>query len=170
MPRSGHRKQRSESGQNHRIARDAGPRQDGKDNRLHKKGLEAKQRKVQSGTAEEAREEDTKETAQFEHVDPEQATAAEQEQKIAENALHQAEAEAEIYVEEVRPMGRLEFAVEVVVGMLTHQEEFPQHVVRLDRWESGAGHFRNPVLKRRRREGKTDFHARMKTILQASRK
>ena len=60
------------------------------------------------------------ETVQFEHVDPEHAASAEQEQKIAERALqHQAEVEAEIHVEEMRPMDRLEFAVEVVVDMLT---------------------------------------------------
>ena len=40
--------------------------------------------------AEEGRKEDTKETAQFEHVDH------------AEKVLHQAEAEAEIHVEEIR--------------------------------------------------------------------
>ena len=56
-----------------------------------------------------------------------------------------AEAEAEIHHEKTRVMDRLEFAVEVVVDMLTHQ-------------------------KRRRREGKTDFHACKKMTQQRGHK
>ena len=56
-----------------------------------------------------------------------------------------AEAEAEIHHEKTRVMDRLEFAVEVVVDTLTHQ-------------------------KRRRREGKTDFHACKKMTQQTGHK
>ena len=56
-----------------------------------------------------------------------------------------AEAEAEIHHEKTRVTDRLEFAVEVVVDMLTHH-------------------------KRRRREGKTDFHACKKMTKQTGHK
>ena len=68
--------------------------------------------------AEEGRKEDTKETAQFEHVDH------------AEKVLHQAEAEAEIHLEETRRRT----SVEVVVDMLTHQGDSPKCVLRLKKW------------------------------------
>ena len=85
MPKSGHREQGSESAENHRIARRPAP---GQRRQPRMKGLAAKQRKVQQTSqqfqaAEEARKEETKETAQFEHVNLEQAAAAEQEQKNA---------------------------------------------------------------------------------------
>ena len=56
------------------------------------------------------------------------------------HASHQAVCDSEIYVEEIGPTDRLEFAVEVVVDVLTHQQEFPQCVMRLNMWDTGAGH------------------------------
>ena len=88
--------------------------------------------------AEEARKEDTKETATFEHVDHTQAA-------VAENALHQAEAETEIHHEKMKSMDRLECAVDVAVDMLTQEE-------------------------RGCREDKTDFYVRWKMIQQSGRK
>ena len=55
----------------------------------------------QSG--EDARKEDTRETAQFEHVDHTHAA-------VAEKALHQGEAKAENHVEKMKSMDRMEFA------------------------------------------------------------
>ena len=130
-----------ESAQNHRIGRDAGPRRRRGERRLRKKGLATKPQGVQLGTAEEAKEEDAKETTQLDHADTEQAAAAKQEQKIAENALeHQPEAEAENHAEEIRRRTPLE----VVVDETAHLQKLPQCAVRLKKWNTGAGHFRSP--------------------------
>ena len=96
-----------------------------------------------------------KETVQFEHVDPEQLLRNRSRQLQRKNSGALAEVEAEIHVQ-------------VVVDMLTHQEEFPQRVVRLNKWDRRAGRFRNPVQERQCREGKTDFHVRGKMIQEES--
>ena len=67
MPRRGHREQRWESAQNHRIAQDADPRRDGE------------------------------ETVQLEHSDPTRAAVAEQEQDTAEKALRRVMASLQEY-------------------------------------------------------------------------
>lgn len=55
--------------------------------------------------------------------------------------------EANAITEEIRPMDRLEFAVEVMVDMFKYQEEVPQCVVRLKKWDTGANRFRKQAQK-----------------------
>ena len=98
---------------------------------------------VQLGTAEEAKEDDAKETTQLEYADTEQAAAAKREQKIAENALeHQAEAGAENHAEEIRRRTPLE----VVVDVSAHPQELPQCAVRLMKWKHWSRAFSKPKM------------------------
>jgi len=55
--------------------------------------------------------------------------------------------EANAITEEMRPMDRLEFVVEVLVDIFKYQEEVPQCVVRLKKWDTGACRFRQNVQK-----------------------